>query len=144
MSNNFIVPDASSNPITIKTIDTGAGHETAHVLADAAGTYYSNSYGFPVSDAVQTPKGFYQNTALAGVASTLATLINTTVPSGSRLVWIQPEGGDIRMRDDGTSPTAAVGYRIFNGTSWPYIGSLSAIKLISVTGTVTVNLIFYG
>ena len=41
-------------------------------------------------------------------------------------------------------PSGACGMRISAGVAWPYSGSLSAIKLVSTTGSaVTVNLAFH-
>jgi hypothetical protein len=93
-------------------------------------------------DAQLAPLGVYQ-VSIGATAQSLAALIGASIPSGARVVYIEPEGGDIRFRDDGTAPTASVGLRIYNGVAWPYIGNLSAQQLIAVTGSVTVNLAFY-
>jgi hypothetical protein len=36
MANNFIVKDAGSANVTIKTIDTGTGHASFHAITDPA------------------------------------------------------------------------------------------------------------
>ncbi len=144
MSNNFIVGDISNTGVTIKTVDTGAGHESVHVLADVGGVCYINTYGMPMQDARTTPKGFFQNTTLSTTARDIATLLGASVPADARIAWIQPEGGDIRLRDDGTSPTVSAGFRIFDGTGWPYTGDFDACQLIAITGTVTINILFYS
>jgi hypothetical protein len=93
-------------------------------------------------DAQLVPSGCFQ-VSVGAAASTLAALSGAAIPANARVVHMQPEGADIRWRDDGTAPTAAVGSRIYAGTDYPYNGTLSAVQLIAVSGTVTVNLRFY-
>lgn len=67
-----------------------------------------------------------------------------TVPGGAYIAHIQAYDGNIRYRDDGTSPTTTTGMCIFAGGDKWYIGDLDAIELISETGTVEVNVLYYG
>lgn len=67
-----------------------------------------------------------------------------TPPAGARIALIQVEGGDLRWRDDATSPTSNVGMRLYNGDTLPYTGLLSAIQLIAVSAGVIVNINYYG
>jgi hypothetical protein len=66
-----------------------------------------------------------------------------TIPSGAVTAVVVPRG-PVRWRDDGTSPTAAAGMYLPADTPLIYQGSLAALELIAVTGTVEVNVSFYG
>jgi predicted extracellular nuclease len=97
--------------------------------------------GVPTQDAALVGKGDVQ--ASVSTVVTLAAAAGGSIPAGATSVYIQPEGGDIRMRRDGVDPTASVGLRIYDGTSFPITG-LTSVKLVAVAGTVTVNLQFLG
>jgi hypothetical protein len=119
---------------TKKLKDQGGYH--AEVIAT------DSAYPLSVADAPQTPKGYYQ--ASVSTVVDLATAIGASIPSGARGVWITPESAGIRFRDDGTDPTASVGQPVAPDQSWPYIGTLSALKLVAKAGTVTVNFLFFN
>lgn len=73
-----------------------------------------------------------------------ATAAGLTVPAGATLAMIKAETADVRWRDDGTAPTAAVGFPL--GASDPvlaYSGSLSAIQFIAQSGSPVLNVAFY-
>jgi len=95
-------------------------------------------------DAQLVPCGYF-SVSVGASAQTLSALIGASLPSGARLVYIEPESGDIRFRDDGTAPTASTGIRVYSGVAWPYNGNLSSIELIAVSAVTvaTVNLAFY-
>jgi hypothetical protein len=93
-------------------------------------------------DANLTPLGYFQASVGASAIS-LATIAGGAIPANARLVYIQPENGDIRLRDDGAAPTAALGRRIYAAVDWPYFGNLAGAQLIAVTGSVTVDVTFY-
>lgn len=65
------------------------------------------------------------------------------VPSGATYAVISPETNGFRWRDDGTNPTAAIGMPVAAGATLTYDGDLSAIKLVSQTGTCTVNVSYF-
>lgn len=67
-----------------------------------------------------------------------------TIPTGAVTALVLPHSGAVRWRDDGTNPTAAAGMYLPADTPLTYQGSLAALKLIAVTGTVEVNVSFYG
>lgn len=68
-----------------------------------------------------------------------------TIPTGTSLILISPETQAIRYRDDGTDPTASVGYPIPVGAELRYSGgNMAAIRIIAQTGTATVNVLYYG
>jgi hypothetical protein len=80
----------------------------------------------------------YQQLPVAAVA------VGLTVPVGARLALIQAETADVRWRDD-VAPTATVGMRLENGSSFEYSGNLAAIQFIRRTGASAVlNISYYG
>lgn len=67
-----------------------------------------------------------------------------SIPSGAVCALISVEGGDIRWRDDGSDPTSAEGIFQKVGSSFPYSGSLAAIKFIRVgANTATLKIGYY-
>src|SRR5262249_22133062 len=52
------------------------------------------------------------------------------IPARANIAWIGVESQGIRYRDDGTAPTASVGFPIPAGGTLFYVGTLSAIELI--------------
>lgn len=82
-------------------------------------------------------KGYRQQSVTAAAAI-------TSIPDGARYVLIAPEAA-IRLRDDATNPTASVGFPVAaNGSFWYDGADLSALKVISVSGTAVVNFLFFG
>lgn len=77
------------------------------------------------------------------VQITCATATGLTVPDFAKYALIQPEAQNVRWRDDGTNPTAAIGQIIVANDTLVYSGKLTAIKFIEVTGTAKVNVTFY-
>ena len=67
-----------------------------------------------------------------------------TPPVGAIAAQITISGCDMRYRDDGVSPTAAVGMPVFNGASWFYSGPLSALRFIAQSGSGTLNVSYYA
>lgn len=87
----------------------------------------------------ERPLGYQQLTVDATTAQPL------TVPAGTALVLISPETQAIRYRDDGTNPTAAVGYPVPVGAELRYSGSsVSAIKIIGQVASAVVNVMYYA
>lgn len=78
---------------------------------------------------------------LSVTASAVSTL---TVPAGAYIAHIQAYNGNLRYQDDETSPTTSTGMCIFSGGDKWYDGDLDAIELISESGTVEVNVLYYG
>jgi hypothetical protein len=69
-----------------------------------------------------------------------------TVPTGATVAVIQAEAYQVRMRDDGTNPTASVGFLIPTGAGGEmiYTGDLASVKLIDTSaGASTVNVLYY-
>lgn len=67
----------------------------------------------------------------------------SSVPSGALLVSISVEGQSVRMRDDGTNPTASVGLLLPVGGPWPYQANLAGVKFIQTASAATISYCFY-
>jgi hypothetical protein len=68
-----------------------------------------------------------------------------TVPAGTQLILISPETQAIRIRDDGTNPTASVGYPVPTGAEMRYSGgNMAALKIIGQVASSVVNVLYYG
>jgi hypothetical protein len=77
--------------------------------------------------------------ATPGIASPAAGL-----PPGAQLLLIQPQTQGIRWRDDGTAPTATVGYPLAVGSELRYTGAMNALRVISQTAGAIINVVAYG
>ena len=89
---------------------------------------------------------FDQSSPVAGaqMGLSVATLATLTVPSGATTALIQVEGANVRWRDDGTSPTASVGFLMYaGGAPQVFAGNLSAVSFIATTGSPTINVLYY-
>lgn len=91
----------------------------------------------------EIPKGYVQVTGPA-VATALAppTTVNPG-NGGANMVIITTETQAIRWRDDGTDPTAAIGYLLPAGAELVYTGDLTKFKYIQAAATAVVNFAFY-
>lgn len=134
-----------------------ASARAASIVTDADGTQHPVSFptsvpfmavqtldgkAVPTADAALVPLGYAQ--ANVSTAVTLAAAYGAAIPTGARLVYLQPESCDLRWRDDGAAPTTAIGRRIYQGTDYPYNGALAALRLASITGAACiVNITFY-
>jgi hypothetical protein len=83
------------------------------------------------------PLGYQQITSL--VAATAL-----TVPAGAIVALISCAGQPVRWRDDGTNPTAAIGYPLAVGAELEYTGQLNTIKFIETTATANLDICYYG
>lgn len=76
-------------------------------------------------------------------ASTALSSCSGGIPAGANFAVLQPEAQAIRYRDDGTAPTASVGYPVAVGASLTRSGNLSAVRVISSTAGAKLNVLFY-
>lgn len=97
----------------------------------------SASAPMPVILGNRTPKGYQQ---IVGLAASTA----LTVPAGALVAVITTEGQNVRWRDDGTAPTAAIGFNLNVGQALFYDGSLAALKFIQQAATATLNISYYA
>lgn len=93
--------------------------------------------GQKVVDGFLQPAGYVQITSLSSAVGL------GTLPDGVTLTLIQAESKNVRWRDDGTDPTAAVGMILEAGQTLVYTGNPSEIKLIEVAASAIVNVSFY-
>lgn len=84
----------------------------------------------------QSNQGYQQLTVHSAATS-------LTVPHLANVAVISVETQAVRMRDDGTDPTASIGFPLATGTPFTYDGELSRLKLIAQTGTATVNVWYF-
>jgi len=93
--------------------------------------------GIKVLDDNLIPKGYEQITSLSSSSG-------LTPPAGAMIAVVQAESQNIRWRDDGTAPTAAIAMQLEAGTDFLYTGNLSAIKFIEEAASAKLNVSYYG
>lgn len=105
-------------------------------MADTSQT--SAAGGLPIWSALGVPLG-YQQITLSG-----ATLL--TVPAGAKLALISVSTAAARYRDDGTAPTATVGFPLPITTTTPFVysGNLATVQFIAQTGSPILDICYYG
>jgi len=84
--------------------------------------------------------GGQQYVQLTSLASATAL---SGVPSGVIFAWIQAETQAVRWRADGVNPTASVGSVIAAGATLEFSGDMTAIRLIEVTASAKVNIVYF-
>lgn len=89
-----------------------------------------------VRDATSDPNGFQTLTAATSTA--------LTVPAGSKYAIIQALTQNVRWRDDGTAPTAAIGIRLTAGADLFYTGELANLRFIQEAATAEINVSYYS
>lgn len=88
--------------------------------------------------------GYVQSSAV-DAATTIASLFpGGVIPSGTQLLLVQPQTQAIRWRDDGTAPTASIGYPLAVGAELRYTGQTAKLQVISQTAGAIVNVVAYG
>lgn len=81
-------------------------------------------------------------------ASNTASSASTTsggIPPQATMVYLQAETADVRYRDDGGAPTAAIGNILVHGAGGQqlYTGTLAKLRFILLSGSPLVNAGFY-
>jgi len=96
----------------------------------------------------ETTLGYAQSAAVD--ASTLISSLTfqgqavAGIPAGTVLLLLMPQTQAIRWRDDGTAPSATVGYPLAVGTELRYTGTnMGALRVISQVAGAIVNVIAY-
>jgi hypothetical protein len=67
-----------------------------------------------------------------------------TVPAGAVCALITTETQACRWRDDGTAPTASIGYPLAVGAELEYTGQLDMIRFIEAAATAVLHISYYG
>lgn len=84
------------------------------------------------------PLGYQQITSLSAA-------VGLTVPSGAQRALLQAESQIVRLRDDGTNPTASVGMILAaSAVPFMYEGDLSAVKVIEATASAKLNVTYFA
>lgn len=84
-------------------------------------------------------KGFEQ------ISMSGSTVYSLTLPAGARKAIVNAEVANVRLRMDGTDPTASVGEIIASGSSRELRDDeLSAARFIAVSGSPKLNVHYYG
>lgn len=82
------------------------------------------------------PLGYQQITNLSAASA-------LTVPAGADAAVITAETQDVRYRDDGTAPTAAIGVPLAKGVALEYAGDLRALRFIEQAASAVLNVAYY-
>lgn len=87
-----------------------------------------------------TPVGYQQITNLSSATALTVPTTGAQLPS---YCIITADTEDVRWRDDGTNPTASVGYPLAAGSELRYDGDLKKIKFIEQTASAVLNISYY-
>lgn len=115
-------------------------------------TQYTDSLGHKQEavgtiDAPFIPYG-HQTVTVTSTASTLAALLTaaagaiTSIPAGTKVVYLQPRADGIRYAHGGTTPTTAsdatgIGTALYEGAQYPLrMADFATLKLIAPSSTV--------
>lgn len=91
-----------------------------------------------------TPLGYQQITPAAATGLTLpAPTPGSGIANSASVAVLCAEGQAVRIRDDGTAPTATVGFYLAVGVIFTYTGNLSALKAIQTTTGGILNVLYY-
>lgn len=75
----------------------------------------------------------------------LSAAVGLTVPAGANLALITCETQAVRWRDDGTDPTATVGYPLPTNAELQFTGEqLSRLKFIEQAASAKLNICYYA
>lgn len=75
----------------------------------------------------------------------LSAAVGLTVPTGTSFAIVQPETQAVRWRDDGTNPTATVGYPLAVGSELLYdAAQLAVVKFIEQAASASLSIAYYG
>ena len=93
-----------------------------------------------------TSCGYQQITSLSSstglTVPTVASAPQSANQKATRCIIIA-ETQAVRWRDDGTAPTATVGYPLAVGSELKYDGDLNAIKFIEQTASAKINVTYF-
>lgn len=96
-------------------------------------------------------RGYYPIAATSSTAVAVSSFIAAASAASATLSYpnfalIRPETGNIRWRDDGTAPTAAVsgGFPLNVGETLEFDGEIGKLQFITTAGSTTVNVNLYN
>ena len=77
--------------------------------------------------------------------TSLVTATALTIPAGTAFALITPQTQAVRWRDDGTDPTAAIGYPLEVGSELQYAASsLTRLKFIEQVPGAVLNIAYFS
>ena len=76
--------------------------------------------------------------------SSLSSSKGLTIPVGAEYATFQAETQNVRMRDDGTAPTASTGFKLEKNLIYNYYGELDLVNFIEETASATINISYYS
>jgi len=131
-------PDATQLVVTSVTGIILIGDQIVSGTGLAAGTVVLSQVSGTTGGA-----GTYKLSATNTASSTSVT--SGGIPPGAREAYIEAETADVRYRDDGGAPTAAIGGIIVHGAGGAifYAGTLSALQFIALSGSPLLDVLFY-
>lgn len=72
--------------------------------------------------------------------ATLSAAVTLTAPTGANTLWISVETQNVRLRFDGSDPTATVGLLLYAGQTYILaVSALQAFKLIETATSAVIN-----
>lgn len=83
-----------------------------------------------------TPLGYQQITSLSAATG-------LTIPTGATIAQLTIETQAVRMRDDGTNPTASVGFPLNVGSILIFTSNLTALKFIEQVASAKIDVLYY-
>ena len=96
-------------------------------------------------------RGYFPIAATSSTAVTLSSVISAATAASAKQSYpnyaiLRPETGNIRWRDDGTAPTAAVsgGFPLNAGETLEYDGEIARFQFITTAGSATLNVVLYN
>lgn len=95
------------------------------------------------SDGAKVIDGYLQPAGYVRISSLSSAVGLGTIPTGTKLILIQPETQSVRWRDDGTNPTASIGNLLAANSVLSYNGDPQAFKVIETTTSAILNVSFY-
>jgi hypothetical protein len=97
----------------------------------------------------ESPLGYAQLTSIDAStlvsSATFGSAIAAGIPAGTQILLITPQTQAIRWRDDGTAPTATVGYPLAVGQELRYTAhAQNALRVISQVAGAAINIVAYA
>jgi hypothetical protein len=91
-----------------------------------------------------TPLGYQQITSVSSsVGFTIPTVTRNGVTIRADYALVTPQTQAVRWRDDGTNPSATVGYPLAVGQELAYTGDLGKIKFYEQAASAALNVSYY-
>ena len=96
--------------------------------------------------AITSCMGYQQISTLSSAQSLTIPEVDpsTGLKAMPTIALITPETNGVRWRDDGTAPTATVGYLLTAGSELEYEGPLDRLRFIETASSAKLNICYYG